>query len=247
MNKLLSLFFLTILFSCNNSQKRKVLDKWDNGKNKVVLTYDNPNDTLTYLREAFYKSGKLFSKGHFLNGEQTGLWEWWYENGKKKDEAFLANGLYYKKRTHWYDNGKLLKEEFIDKPCTDNCCLGKVIFYNQDGTISQIRYNNPDSVTGIVYRYYPNGKPSEEHQVILLGDSAVEHGKLVQYFENGKIEVVGFLHYGCKDSVWRWNDSLGNLSQVDIWENCRLKERKKFPFRRVSVCGTLRIDRLTLC
>ena len=66
MNNLFYIFLSTILFSCASKQKRLVVEKWENGKEKVVRTYADSNDTLNYSEESFYESGELLYKGHYL-------------------------------------------------------------------------------------------------------------------------------------------------------------------------------------
>jgi antitoxin component YwqK of YwqJK toxin-antitoxin module len=44
------------------------------------------------LWEDYYDSGKLYSKGNYINGIWEGNWEWYYDNGKISSKASYVNG-----------------------------------------------------------------------------------------------------------------------------------------------------------
>lgn len=140
MNKILLFLFLSILLSCQSRSKHEIIEKWENGKNKIVFTYDNSNDTRTYLREYFHKNGILGSRGHYINAKQDGLWEWWYENGNKQDEAALKQGFYIGQRKHWYENGNLKQVEGYYKADKQDSIW---YWYDPTGTVKTVQlYEN---------------------------------------------------------------------------------------------------------
>jgi antitoxin component YwqK of YwqJK toxin-antitoxin module len=50
------------------------------------------NNKKTGCWEDYYKNGKIYSKGYYLNGERHGYWEWYYPNGKIKLKGNWNNG-----------------------------------------------------------------------------------------------------------------------------------------------------------
>lgn len=214
MNKLISFIFLTILFSCNGGQKQKVIDKWENGMNKLVLTYDNPDDTLTYLREYFYENGKLATKGWYINGKQDGLWEWWYENGNKKDEATINQGLYIEQRKHWFANGKLKLVEIIKGECIGECCDGQIISYYENGQIKDESTILNGVRTGKYIYRYENGQAKKEEYF----SEGLKEGKFFEWYKDGTIWVEGFFKADKQDSVWSWYDTTGIVESIQLFK-----------------------------
>jgi antitoxin component YwqK of YwqJK toxin-antitoxin module len=214
MNKLISFIFLTILISCNGGQKQKVIDKWENGKNKLVLTYDNPEDTLTYLYEYFYENCKLAAKGRYINGKQDGLWEWWYENGYKKDEATIKQGVYIKQRKHWFANGKLKLVEIIKGKCIGECCDGQIISYYENGQIKDESTILDGVRTGKYIYRYENGQAKKEEYF----NVGLKEGKYFEWYKDGTKWVDGFFKADKQDSLWTWYDTTGIVKSIQLFK-----------------------------
>lgn len=215
MTKLLPFFFLTILFSCNEGQKQKILDKWDSGKIKLVLTYDNPDDTLTYLHEFFHENGKLAIKGRYINGTQDGLWEWWYENGNKKDEATIKQGVYIGQRKHWYENGKLKQVETITGECFGECCNGQVVNYYENGQVEDESTMFNGARTGKYIYRYDNGQTMKEENF----SAGLKEGKYFEWYKDGKKWVEGNYKADKQDSVWTWYDTTGVVKSIQLYKD----------------------------
>ena len=211
----IALTTVTILLSCNTGQKTKILDRWGNGKNKVVLTYDNPDDTLTYLREYFHENGQLGSRGHFLNNKQEGFWEWWFDNGKKQDEATLRQDAYVGQRKHWRKDGTLDKIEIISGACLDQCCDGKEVFYTEKGIklIEYTRQNGERNGEGILY--YPDGKIKRK----FIYANGKKNGMCYDFYPNGKIDnEVNYID-DKEEGLFIWRDSTGKITTKTFFKN----------------------------
>lgn len=222
MNKLLIVIISFVLSSCNSGKTNKIIDKWDNGKNKTVITYDKQNDTLTYLREFYYENGQLGTKGKIVNGKQDGLWEWWYENGKKKDEATISNGKYIGQRKHWREDGTLKQIEIISGQCINDCCDGKIIYYNEKGEklIEYTQQNGQWNGEGI--GYFSNGKIKRKF-IYLNGK---KNGMNYEYYPNGHISVEGNYSNDLETGKWTYRDSLGNITGYEIYKEGKVIEKK---------------------
>ncbi|MFM9946012.1 MAG: toxin-antitoxin system YwqK family antitoxin [Bacteroidia bacterium] len=99
--------FLIFIFSCGTKYKTKVIEKWGNGKNKIVHLYSDTYDSTNYLMATYYDNGQLEVKGKLKNKIREGFWQWWYKNGNKKEEATYSNGYFKGIKKHWNEDGKL--------------------------------------------------------------------------------------------------------------------------------------------
>jgi antitoxin component YwqK of YwqJK toxin-antitoxin module len=223
MNRLFTVIIFFVLFSCNNGQNIKVVDKWENGKNKTIITYDNPNDTLTYLREFYFKNGQIGTKGKFVNGKQDGLWEWWYDNGNKKDEAKISNGAYKGERKHWREDGTLKQIEIISGQCSGDCCDGKVIYYTEKGEklIEYTQQNGQWNGEGI--GYYPDGKLKRKFRYV----EGKKQGMNYEYLPNGVIEAEGNYVDDLEDGKWTYRDSTGKVTGYQFYKNGQIIKKVK--------------------
>lgn len=215
MNRLFIVIVLLTLFSCNNGKKIKVINKWENGKNKTVNTYDNPKDTLSYLSEFYFENGQLGTRGNVVNGKQDGFWEWWYDNGNKKDEATLSNGEYKGELKHWREDGTLKQVEIIIGKCSGNCCDGKIIFYTDKGEklIEYTRQNGQWNGEGI--GYYPDGKMKRKFNYV----EGKKQGMNYEYLPNGVIEAEGSYKDDLEDGKWTYRDSTGKVTGHEFYKN----------------------------
>lgn len=160
--KLFGLLLITTIFSCHH-EKIKVFKRFFNdGKIATANIYDNASDTLNYIEEGYYNTGKLFRRGKYVNGKKDGLWEWWFENGKKSDEATLQQGIYVGQRKHWFPNGKLKQLEVITGECFGDCCNGQVINYYENGQVEDESTNLNGQQHGKYIFRYDNGQPKKK-------------------------------------------------------------------------------------
>src|SRR5260221_931266 len=189
MKKICSFAILLLIFSCN--KKKQVITKWDNGRNKMILTYYNSDDTLTYLKEDFYENGNAYSKGNYVNGKKEGKREWWYYDGVKKDEAMFHLGNYVSYRKHWYENGNLKQIEIITGGSFDSCSChdGHVTNYYENGQVEdESIYFNGHRDSQYVYRY-DNGQVKKQEYF----KADLKEGSYKEWYRNGSKWVEGFL------------------------------------------------------
>ncbi len=215
MKRMFWVIIMLIIFSCNHGQKTKIISKWDNGKKKVVNTYDNIQDSLTYTREFFFENGKLGTYGKMLNGEREGNWHFYYENGNKKHEAFFSKGHYINKRIHWYENGKLQLEEFFDGQCEGDCCDGKNIYYLENGLIEQEVFIKNGITKYTLYDYDKKG----EFILITNYVDTIKEGGYKEIWKNGGKKVEGSYKNGKQDGKWTWWDNKGKLRYIQYYKD----------------------------
>jgi len=247
MTRLITIFILTtILFSCSSGQKTKIIEKWVNGKSKIVVSYDNPNDTLTYLREFYFENGMLGTRGKYVNGKKDGLWQWWYDNGHKKDVATISNDLYVGERKHWREDGTLRQVEIITGKCFGDCCDGIITLFYPNGKIQE-KWNIKSGLLNGVYEiFYINGqkksqrifKDDKENGISMDWDEmgrltiettfrlGIEDGPRVEYFK--RYNIHGQYINGKEEGEWKYIDSLGKVLRIDIYRDGKLyKEGEK--------------------
>jgi len=210
------LIILLFIFSCNGINKK--ITKWDNGRDKAILTFLNPNDTLTYLKEDFYKSGQPFSKGMYVGGKKNGLWDWWYLNGNKKDEATFDTGTYIIQRKHWFENGNLKQVEIITGDSSyGNCdCFdGHVTNYYENGIVKdESIYFNGKRDSEYIFRY-DNGQIKKQEYF----KADLKEGPYYEWFQNGTKWVEGYFKNDKQDSIWVWFDSTGKPQAEHTFKN----------------------------
>ena len=134
-----TLLVIILLSACQSQSNQKVKTYWENHTPRIIHTYDNPKDTSTFIRQAYYNNGNLFSEGLMINGIQHGTWRWWYKNGVLKDEANLDHGIYFGERKHWYPNGNPKHfEAIIGKSDKDGTCPNSANqFFYANGLLEQ--------------------------------------------------------------------------------------------------------------
>ncbi len=216
------LIFTVIIFSCQDGQKRKISEKWGNGNNKVVLTYDNPNDTTNYLQEFFFENGKLDTKGKIHNGKQDGLWEWWYSNGNKKDEAVIKDGVYIEQRKHWREDGTLRQVEIITGECFGDCCDGKVVFYDDKG-FKLIEYSQKSGKwNGEGIGYFRDGKIKRRFTYV----DGKKQGMNYEYYHNGVVSAEGLYVDDNEEGKWTLRDSTGTVTGYQEYKKGKIVNSK---------------------
>jgi len=218
MKKLFIIIVLVSVYSCNRGDRMEVSEKWENGNNKVVRTYENSDDTLTFLYEGYYEDGKPSIRGNKLHGYKNGTWRWWYSNGNMKDEAKFSIGNYIEERKHWRENGTLRLVEYINGECIDDCCNGRLVFYNEKGEKMNEFTQKDGQFDGVGYVYYPNGKLSRKFTYI----KGEKQGYSCDYYQNGMISAEGNFLNNNKDSIWIFKDSLGNVKSKDLYRDGQL-------------------------
>lgn len=81
--------------------------------------------------EKHYASGKLESKGVYIEGKRDGLWEEFYENGQLKRKILYDNGLENGLWEQYYDNGQLWGKGHYK----DGRTIGEWNYYDEKGKL----------------------------------------------------------------------------------------------------------------
>ena len=143
------------------------------------------------------------------DGKKSGLWESYYESGKVKSRGTFINGHPAGEMLKYYPGGILqARMNFDDSGITSYVKL----YYETGNLAAEGKYINQlkDSVWnyfsaydkrkamsetyltgkkhGESFKYYANGKPSE----YLEWQNDLKNGKWEQYFENGQVRLTGF-------------------------------------------------------
>ncbi len=116
---IISIFFVSINFSCNNYDKansktinteENLKGYFENGKTKYKCSY---KDSLKFC-ENYYKNGNLRSKGAFLKDTiPIGYWEYYNTSGKLKEkkELLLIENKSFLNQNKFYEDGKIVNEK----------------------------------------------------------------------------------------------------------------------------------------
>ena len=121
---LLTLLCLPMVFSCNESENRVLIDELTNKGN-----WDTP---LMYLESGLfngigfdvYPSGRLKEERNYKNGKEYGLRKGWYENGKIFFETNYKDSQRNGLDTYYYENGELRSENNYKKNKKDGLQKG---------------------------------------------------------------------------------------------------------------------------
>ncbi|MEH0153072.1 hypothetical protein V6R21_02940 [Limibacter armeniacum] len=212
------LIIVLIFFSaCKERYNEVVVQRWEDGSEKIIHTFDNQIDTTSYVRTFYYQNGNLGTKGRINNGQKDGIWEWWYSNGNKKDLANFNLGLYVNERKHWREDGSLKLIEVIDNSCDESieCCDGKLLFYNEQ-SIKVMEYNMKDcEYDGVGYSYFSDGKIKREFNY----RKGKKEGVNYEYYPNGNLRVSGEYQNDLEQGKWVYVDSLGKEEAYEFYEN----------------------------
>lgn len=103
--------FLTFLVvftitSCGN--KAYVVEKWENGKDKIVLRIDKGSKEKPeiYYMKAYYPNGNLFKEGLIKDTLEDGVWKSYYASGELKSKGSYSIGKKVGDYTIYYRDGK---------------------------------------------------------------------------------------------------------------------------------------------
>ncbi len=107
---ILLLLPLNILAQTDKLTKR-VMRKHPNGKEYVVLYFDQTTDELL-VEEVYFPNGKLQWTGNYKRNLENGVWKFYYDNGKLKSEETYLNGREHGTSVQYDITGKKIKESF---------------------------------------------------------------------------------------------------------------------------------------
>ena len=125
---IITIFMITILFSCSYSDNKKeekvennkieissnntVEIKYPTGETRFIQSYDIWGD-LTGEWLFYYKNGNIHQKGFYTNGKPSGTWSYYNEDGTLKKEEFIELDTNCVKFVALWSSAEIAKE--IDK------------------------------------------------------------------------------------------------------------------------------------
>ena len=84
---------------------------------------------------SYYESGLKKHQRPYSNSIADGKWTHWYANGQKWTEGTYKDGLLVGKWNTWYMSG----QKWIEGYHKNNKRNGEWTFYNEDGTVHEIK------------------------------------------------------------------------------------------------------------
>lgn len=194
---------------------------YENKKIKSLRFYKAKKE---YINVNFYKSGKRKSIGNVKDNQCHNEYIDWYENGKKKWIRNYNLGNQIGKNTSYFENGNLKQVYNNDtKESTDYWGNGKVKFKFIEKVSQSYHYYN-----GNFFEKYTN-KLKDEYDVeyfnengeivfsglyksnILYKDNIKYNGKIICYFNNGKISLSQNVVNGIPNGKFFSSYGNGNL------------------------------------
>ena len=226
------LLLIISLLSCN-TEYRKTIDTYSNGKVKTEYVYSDKSDKSKYTIFDYYDNGQILFKGTVDSSKFVGVKLNYYENGNLEEVDSILNpcdldfcccdGKVFK----YYSNGKL-NQTFENK---NGAVDGLAVLYSRDssGKVWSVRNYNNDKQSGITKIFYPSGKLYKIETY--RDDTLVDH---VFYFEkngdtmkiiytwkgredfptktwlaDGQIFYATYLDSSYKNALYRWTDKAG--------------------------------------
>jgi hypothetical protein len=108
MRKIIFYLTLTLLISaCGN--KSFVAEKWENGKDKIVLRIDKGTKEKpeVFYMKAYYPNGNLFKEGLIKDSLEDGVWKSYYASGELKSKGSYSLGKKVGEYNIYYRDGKV--------------------------------------------------------------------------------------------------------------------------------------------
>lgn len=136
--------------------------------------------------------GFIISEGKFKRGKAVGTWKHFYNNGIIK----LENNLKKKSTINYFSNGFVWYKQFYKK----DTFVHMQYLNNSTNQLEIIEYDIPNSPNSTIYRFetYKNGKLEKIQSQCGMGF----YGNYFEYFESGKIKILGQYKEGIKAGKW---------------------------------------------
>lgn len=196
--------------------------------------YMEPNYHGKY--KGYYKDGKLFCKGEYINDKENGFWVFYHKNGKILAEGEFKDGEVngFWKEYHkngelastgkydnngnkigiwkwWHDNKQLSEEvRYVKNPASSiyNCAVGISIGYHKNGTL---RYETDFG------NEIKNGKcPKRLKEVFYNNEGQITH------YNVGREDGYSKYNNGRVGTKWSYNNDI--YAQKRYFESGKLKE-----------------------
>jgi len=179
MKTLLSItFFLFFTVSCK-TERKKVTDRFPDGKPAAMIIYPDTSDTTTCTILVYH------------------------DNGKVRLKLTIEKGKYVGQKITYYHDGQIKQIDSLSQPCdtTQEECDGSLIRYYENGNISQRYTVRNNSFNGLSQHFLDNGLLAKEYE---LKNGMTKDGIYREFYDNGKVAfqckykndtIVGFGYY----------------------------------------------------
>ena len=212
-------------FKTLRSKKKYINDKeegedfyyYKNGQIETISFSKNGFSEGKYIH--YFENGNIETEGNYHLGYQVGLWKSYYTNQKVKNLEYFVEeiGLKEKKIINVYKN-QMGSIYFPIKTWFNYDSLGNVkskIYYDNNYKVKQIEKLNKagNIISSIEYNgqtfYTCSRNPGYR----------IKDGKELEYYENGKIKILGTNKMNQKNGTWFYYDSLGVLTKTELYIN----------------------------
>jgi hypothetical protein len=107
MKKTILPLLILLLSSCG--AKSYVAEKWENGKDKIVLRIDKGTKEKpeVFYMKAYYPNGAIFKEGLIRDSLEDGVWKSYYASGEVKSKGSYTMGKKVGEYTIYYRDGKV--------------------------------------------------------------------------------------------------------------------------------------------
>ena len=107
--KKINILFLLLLLASSCGGHVFVAEKWENGKDKIVLRIDKGTKEKpeVFYMKAYYPNGNLYKEGLIKDSLEDGVWKSYYASGELKSEGSYTLGKKVGDYTIYYRDGKV--------------------------------------------------------------------------------------------------------------------------------------------
>ncbi len=184
------------LIVCSCTQD-KVVEKYDNGKAKVIQILKKKDGSLQQVGEKrLYENGKERMSGKISEGKRTGVWKFYFESGELFAKADFTDNQQGKNWEVYDHEGKQLVSK-SDKIAE--------LHFAQDGGLCDIRIKQDDKE--LLYRFFESFRVCVTSQM----KGNIPNGETIAWFENGKMNSYYYYRDGIQDSIYRVYTEDGGL------------------------------------
>ncbi|MCU0333685.1 MAG: hypothetical protein MUF62_01395 [Chitinophagaceae bacterium] len=127
---------------------------------------------------AYHKSGTVYRRQKYVNGDEEGPTTNYYANGSKRTETSYSAGVEDGYKISYHRSGKIASEGWVKEGKQEQ----NFRFYSASGRLTSTEYYLEDDLHGYSTQFYGNGKPSWD---IRYWNSWIQHW--TQYDSTGKV------------------------------------------------------------
>jgi antitoxin component YwqK of YwqJK toxin-antitoxin module len=151
--------------------------------------------------------GVIISEGKFKKGKPVGTWKHYYNNGIIKLENDMKKNI----TVNYFSNGFIMYKRFYKK----DTLVHMQYLNNSTNQLEVIEYDIPNSPKSTIYRFetYKNGKLEKIQSQCGMGF----YGNYFEFFESGKIKVLGQYKEGNKAGKWITYKENGEIEKEETF------------------------------